>query len=36
MTKLETNCSQNSIGMSYREFMMCMWKLDYGDSKVEL
>jgi len=20
--------------MSYREFMMCMWKLDYRDSKV--
>jgi len=31
---LETNCSQNSIDMSYREFMMCKWKLDYGDSKV--
>jgi len=34
MTMLETNCSQSSIGMSYREFMMCMWKLDYRDSKV--
>ena len=34
MTMLETNCSQNSIDMSYREFMMCMWKLDYRDSKV--
>jgi len=23
MTMLETNRSQNSIGMNYREFMMC-------------
>jgi len=34
MTTLETNCSQNSIDMSYRESMMCMWNLGYRDSKV--
>ena len=34
MTMLETNCSQNSIDMSYREFMMCKWSLSYRDSKV--
>jgi len=34
MTMLETNCSQKNIDMSYREFMMCKWKLNYRDSKV--
>ena len=34
MTMLETNCSQNSIDMSYRESMMCKCKLSYRDSKV--
>ena len=34
MTMLETNCSQNSVDMSYRESMMCKWKLGYRDSKV--
>ena len=34
MTMLETNCSQNSIDMSYRESMMCKWNLSYRDSKV--
>ena len=31
---VETNCSQKVIDMSYRESMMCKWKLGYRDSKV--